>query len=306
MNVKSPKALENQEPGYILTLNSYLREVFGKKMVKLSLDGGFTCPNRDGTKGFGGCSFCSEMGSGDNASSIDRQIDLLSEKWKNAGYIAYFQSFSNTYGDVEELRTKYDAALSDPRIQGLAVSTRPDCLSEEVLDLLSEYKDKTFFWTELGLQSINPKTMEDMNLCYDLSDYRKAAEGLKARDIPFVAHIILGLPGESRQDMFDTVEYAVNSGSRGLKLHLFNLVKGTKLARENPDYQAFSSPQEYISLVADLLEIIPSHIVMHRLSADTRAELLISPKWAYRKKLILDGIKHELINRGTYQGYNSI
>ena len=297
-----PNPLENQEIGYINTLNLYLRKTFGKKMVKLSLDGGFTCPNRDGKKGYGGCKFCSARGSGENASTIESQITLLSSKWKNACYIAYFQSFTNTYGRAEDLMRKYDQALKDPRIEGLAISTRPDCLPEEVLDLLSEYAEKTFLWVELGLQTVNPRTMADMNLCYDLRDYGRASFELVKRGIPFVTHILLGLPGDSRDDMIRTLDYAISSGSRGIKFHLFNLLKGTALADEMPDYEAFSSKEEYISLVADLLERTPSEVVIHRLSADSPLDILISPKWAYRKKLILDGIRNELINRNSYQG----
>ena len=274
-------------------------------MVKLSMDGGFTCPNRDGTKGYGGCIFCSERGSGDNASSVDEQIELLSAKWPNAGYIAYFQSFTNTYGPAKELREKYHAVLSDSRIEGLAIATRPDCLPEDVLELLAELREKTYLWVELGLQTIHEKTADFINRGNNLTEYDRATSRLKSLDIPFVTHMILGLPGEDSAMMHETLKYCCDSGARGLKFHLLNLVKNTRLAEIMPDYMPFDSPEEYISLVADLLEETPQEIVMHRLSADSPAKLLIAPKWCYRKRLIIDGIRAELVRRGTYQGYRS-
>ena len=188
------------------SINDYLKSVFGRKTVKLSIDAGFTCPNRDGSKGYGGCHFCSEGGSGELASrlenasglhesmkeSITAQIDRLSAKWPDACYIAYFQSFSGTYAPVDYLRAVYYAALSDPRISGIAISTRPDCLPDEVLDLLSDINRDYFMWTELGLQSIHKKTADDMNLCYDVNDYDEAVRKLSSRGIRFVTHLILG------------------------------------------------------------------------------------------------------------------
>lgn len=286
----------------INTLNIELRREFGKKMIKLSLDGGFTCPNRDGSKGYGGCIFCSERGSGDNASTIDDQIALLSAKWKDAGYIAYFQNFTNTYAPVSKLKEIYGKALSDPRIEGIAIATRPDCIDDEVTDLLSEINKDRFMWIELGLQTIHPKTSSLINSCFTLDEYSSAVDKLIEKNIRVVTHIILGLPGESTDDMHKTVEFVCRKNIWGLKFHLLNLIKGTKLAEIYPDFQPFPSRKEYVSLVCDLLEKVPSKIVMHRLSGDSPADLLIAPKWAYRKRLILNDINAEMKKRGSFQG----
>ncbi len=286
----------------INTLNIELRREFGRKMVKLSLDGGFTCPNRDGSKGYGGCIFCSERGSGDNASTIDEQITLLSAKWKDAGYIAYFQNFTNTYAPVSRLREIYAGALKDPRIEGIAIATRPDCIDDEVLELLEEISKERFMWIELGLQTIHQKTSSMINSLFTLEEYNNAVDKLISRKIKVVTHVILGLPGESTDDMHKTVEFACKKDIWGLKLHLLNVIKGTKLAAMYPDFEPFKSRDEYVSLVCDLLEEIPSHIVMHRLSGDSPAELLISPKWSYRKRLILNDINAEMKKRGSFQG----
>ena len=180
---------------YINSISDYLKNVFGQKTVKLSIDGGFTCPNRDGTKGTGGCLFCSEGGGGDFASTIEDQIRLLSEKWPDAKYLAYFQNHTNTYAPTEVLRAKYEAALRHPLISGIAIATRPDCLSGQVLDLLSEINEKHFLWVELGLQTIHQSTADLINRCYDLSVYDAAIKALRDRGIRFVVHLILGLPG---------------------------------------------------------------------------------------------------------------
>ena len=287
------------------SINIYLREQFGRKTVKLSLDAGFTCPNRDGTLGYGGCAFCSSQGSGDMSSNIDDQIALLSEKWPDAAYIAYFQSYTNTYAPVETLRSKYYEALSDPRIQGIAIATRPDCLGPGVLDLLDEINKEHFLWVELGLQSIHTKTTELMGIGYDLACYDKAVNELKKRNIRVVSHIILGLPGETKDDMFATVKHVADSGIFGLKLHLLNLVKSSRLYEMMPDYCSFESIDEYTDLVVDLLEIIPWDITIHRLTADVPRSDLVSPSWSYRKRTILNEINRKMRIRETYQGIKS-
>lgn len=296
----------------INTVGDNLKNKFGQKTIKLSIDAGFTCPNRDGNKGVGGCIFCSESGSGDMASSgddiadvIDKQIEILSKKWPNANYLAYFQSHTNTYAPVDILRTKYYDALSDPRISGLVIATRPDCLGDDVLDLISELNEKTFLWVELGLQSIHPKTSEFINRCYDLKTYDDACKKLNERGIKFVTHLILGLPGESRSDMMDSVKYVCRSGTWGIKLHLLNITKNSRLAATHSDYIPFKSIDDYVQLVCDLLEIIPYDIVIHRMTADAPRKVLLSPTWSYQKRTILNGIYHELSNRGSFQGCKS-
>ena len=321
------------------SINDYLKAQFGRKMVKLSIDAGFTCPNRDGSKAVGGCAFCSEGGSGELSAhvgdfnsasssaasmsdSITSQIDRLSAKWPNAGYIAYFQSFTNTYAPASELREKYYEALSDPRISGIAIATRPDCLPPDVLDLLEEINKEHFMWVELGLQSIHRSTQEEMNLCYTTDDYDNAFEALTKCGIKVVTHLILGLPGETEDMMFDSIRYVcrvANSGLSvsndkseseastrpfGLKLHLMNVVKTSPLYKTMPGYVPFESMDEYVNLVVRCLEIIPHDITIHRLTGDVPRKILVSPEWSYQKRSILNAINRELMLRSTHQGAN--
>ena len=287
---------------YFNSIGNYLKERFGCKVIKLSLDAGFTCPNRDGTKGTGGCIFCSADGSGDFASDIPGQIRLLSKKWPSGKYIAYFQSHTNTYAPVEVLREKYDQALEYPDVIGIAVATRPDCLSPEVLELLSELNQKTFLWVELGLQTIHEDTALLINRCYPLSVFDQAVDELASLQIKTVVHLILGLPGESREDMFESVRYVCSKDVFGIKLHLMNVLKDTKLAEFYPQRIRVPKKEEYINLVVDALEIIPQHITIHRVTADAPRHLLIAPEWGYEKRSILNGINKEFRNRGSYQG----
>lgn len=295
------------------SIGDHLKNVFGRKTVKLSIDAGFTCPNRDGTAGFGGCAFCSEGGSGELAShvsasdtdyseSISDQISRLSEKWPDACYLAYFQSFTNTYAPVDVLRSRYYAALDDPRISGIAIATRPDCLGDDVLDLLEEINRDHFMWVELGLQSIHAKTLADMNTCYTFEDYERAAEALISRGIRVVTHLILGLPGETEEMMIESVRRVCSLPVFGLKLHLMNIVKTSPLYRTMPDYVPFDSIEEYTDLVVRCLEIIPPEVTIHRLTGDVPRKILVSPEWSYRKRTILNNINSELKRRDTHQG----
>lgn len=285
------------------SISEYLKDKFGSKIVKLALDGNFTCPNRDGKKGFGGCTFCSESGSGEFSSNdMQKQISLLKNKWPVSKYIAYFQSHTNTYADVNYLRELYDKALRSPNIVGIAIATRPDCLPDDVLSLLDEYNKKTFLWVELGLQTMHDKTAKEINRCYELSEYDRAVFELKKRNIRVVTHLILGLPGENKEMIFNSVKYVCKDDIFGIKLHLLNLVKSSPLALKNPDYVSFNSLDEYVTLVCDLLEIIPENITIHRLTADTKRSLLISPEWSYKKRTILNSIENTLRSRDSYQG----
>lgn len=318
----------------IVEINSigwWLKQHFGEKVVKLSLDGGFTCPNRDGTCGVGGCIFCSPEGSGELSSSfgsgdapeemqraLKDQISLRAEKWPNVrSFIAYYQNHTNTYGPVAELKAKYEGALHaldrDPErnIVGLAIATRPDCLSEEVLDLLAEINKETFLWIELGLQTIHG---DYINRGYDLEVYDRAVRDLSERGIRFVTHLVLGLPGrngipETRDMMFESVKHVTrplpfgdDEHLFGLKLHLMNVVKGSALERIYPGYDPFSGPEEYIDLVCDLLEIIPEDVTIHRLTGDVPRKILVAPAWSYKKRTILNGIAREMRLRGSTQG----
>lgn len=295
------------------SISNYLKQQFGRKTVKLSIDAGFTCPNRDGTLGTGGCAFCSAGGSGELAAhtafddsgisgSITEQIERLSAKWPDAAYIAYFQSFTNTYAPVEDIRRRYYAALSDPRIEGIAIATRPDCLGPDVLDLLEEINRDHFMWVELGLQSAHDSTLKEMNTCYTTEAYDKAVNDLTGRGIRVVTHLILGLPGEDRGMMLDSVRHVCRAGIFGLKLHLMNIVKTSPLYEAMPDYVPFDSIEEYVDLVISCLELIPKDITIHRLTGDVPRRLLVSPEWSWRKRTILNEINRELAVRDTRQG----
>lgn len=295
----------------INSISNFLKQEFGEKVVKLSIDGGFTCPNRDGTKGTGGCIFCSAAGSGDLASNIPEQIQLLSDKWPNVNqYLAYFQSHTNTYAPIEELRRQFSEALEHPKVKGLVIATRPDCLSEEVLDLLAEFNEKTFMWVELGLQTIHDDTAQLINRCYPLSTYEEAVEGLRQRGIRIVTHLIFGLPGETHEQMLDSVRHVCRNLSDpehpeyifGIKIHMLNLVRGSQMEKLYPDYISFSSIEEYVNLVIEALEIIPPEITIHRMSGDAPRSTLIAPEWSYKKRTILNSIHQQLRLRKTWQG----
>lgn len=295
------------------SLNSYLKNKFGSKVVKLSIDGGFSCPNRDGSIAYGGCIFCSEDGSGEFAGDrnisitqqMNEQLTLLETKWPNSKYIAYFQNFTNTYDSVESLRKKYDEALSFPNVVGLAIATRPDCLNEDVLKLLQEYNSKTFLWIELGLQSIHEKTAEFIRRGYPLKTFDKAMENLNNRNIKTVAHLILNLPGESFENMRDSIEYVSHQGVWGVKLQMLNVLDFTDLAKTYlSDTFYLRSADEYIELVSNLLTYLPPNVVIHRITGDGKKENLIAPKWILNKRYVLNGIQKYMKENELYQAKN--
>lgn len=281
----------------------HLKEEFGCRVVKLALDGGFTCPNRDGTKGTGGCIYCSESGSGDFASDIPSQIRLVSRKWPEAKYLAYFQNHTNTYAPVQRLRFLWDDALSHPGVVGLAVATRPDCLPDEILDLLSEYNEKTYLWVELGLQTSRDDTAAFINRCYETREFEDAMKKLKKRGIRTVVHEILGLPGENASDALNTALYAASFEPFGMKLHMLHIMEGTKLGQI---YKEAPFPvmgkDEYVDTVVRILERLPQSITIHRLTGDAPQSALITPDWTRNKHAVLGAIQHELSVRGTFQG----
>lgn len=293
------------------SINDVLRERFGTKVIKLSLDGGFTCPNRDGNKGSRGCIFCSDSGSGEFAGSRKHsireqarsQIELLRPKWKDAKYIAYFQNFTNTYASVEQLRALYDEALAIDDVVGLAIATRPDCLDDEVLTLLNEYNRKTFLWVELGLQSIHKKTSDFIRRGYDLPIFDQAIKRLNALHIKSVVHLILNLPNESFSDMENSLRYVCDAGVWGIKLQMLNILHRTDMALyydHSPFY--LRTADEYIELVSHLLTRAPSHIVIHRLTGDGDKKSLIAPRWVLNKRYVLNGIQKYMREHGMYQG----
>ncbi len=293
------------------TLNDELKREFGTKVMKLSIDGGFTCPNRDGKVGSRGCIFCGEEGSGEFAGSrldpirvqIENQKSLLSRKWNTDKLIIYFQNFTNTYAPVERLRKLYYEALSIEGVVGLAIATRPDCLENEVLDLLSEINERTYLWVELGLQTIHEKTARFIRRGYPLEVYDEAIEKLKSRNIKVVTHVILGLPNESREEILETVKYVGKTHTWGIKLHSLYIQRDTDLYRyylKNPF--PIMSKDEYVSLVVDGLTLLPPNMVIHRLTGDGKRELLFEPKWTLDKLSVLSSIDRELKIRNTQQG----
>lgn len=281
------------------SFNRYLRERFGCKVYKISINGGFTCPNRDGTLGTRGCIFCSAGGSGDFAESpelsITQQIEKGKERVKNkiksGKYIAYFQAFTNTYAPVEALRKKFTQAINHPDIVMLSVATRPDCLPEEVIELLKELNDIKPVCVELGLQTIHEKSAEYIRRGYKLECYDNAVKRLKAAGLEVVCHIILGLPGETKSDMLESVDYACKSGINGIKLQLLHVLKGTDLAKdyENKKFRVLTM-DEYLDILKSCLDIIPKNIVIHRLTGDGAKKDLIAPLWSADKKRVLNAV----------------
>ena len=295
----------------IYMLNDFLKEKFNEKIYKVSLDGGFTCPNRDGKVSKGGCIFCSENGSGDFTATklksihaqIEEQIELVSKKYKGDKYIAYFQNFTNTYAEVSYLRKIYEEALSHEKIVGLAIATRPDCLEDDVLELLAELNKKTFLWVELGLQTLNDDVAKYFNRAYETEIYKEASEKLNRLNIKFVTHIIIGLPKEEDDDYLKTAIFAQNCGTWGIKLHLMYVVKNTPLEKLylNGDLKV-NTKEEYVEKIINILENISPEIVVHRLTGDGDRETLVAPLWSIKKIDVLNSIHKELKRRNTYQG----
>ncbi|HYE84307.1 MAG TPA: TIGR01212 family radical SAM protein [Clostridia bacterium] len=292
------------------TLNYFLREKFGDKVFKISLDAGFTCPNRDGRVSAGGCVFCSPRGSGDFAGTADSLVEqfyevkrMMNRKWKAGRYIAYFQAYTNTYADVETLRERYYSILDLEGVAGIAIATRPDCLPMDVLELLEEINGRTYLWVELGLQTIHESTAKLINRGYGLDTYITAVKELKKRSIEVVTHGILGLPGESRQEMLQTVDFIANTGTQGMKLHLLHLLKDTRLASmyEAGEFQLMSL-EDYVSTIVDCIERIPENMVIHRITGDGPRDTLIGPKWSLKKFEVINAIEHLMMDRDTWQG----
>lgn len=296
---------------YYNSFNSAMRARFGSKVYKLSLDGGFTCPNRDGTLGTRGCIFCSGHGSGDFAvgdcGDISRQIELarekVSKKIKTGKYIAYFQSFTNTYAPTQRLEEVFYPAIHHPDIAALAIATRPDCLGEEVISLLKKLNAIKPVWVELGLQTVNPEAARYIRRGYDLSIYDKAMEDLKAAGLETVVHMILGLPGETKDDMFRTAEYIARSGADGIKLQLLHVLKGTDLCR---DYEAgeFRTLEldEYIELLIGCIRRLRPDMVIHRMTGDGAKRDLVAPLWSGDKKRVLNAINAAFREKDLTQG----
>lgn len=286
-----------------LSFNKYLKDKFGQKVYKISLDGGFTCPNRDGKIDTRGCIFCSKGGSGDFAQnrdlSITEQIEsgkkIVEKKIKSGKYIAYFQAFTNTYAPVETLKAKYSEAINHPDIVALSIATRPDCLGDDVIELLDEMNKIKPVFVELGLQTIHSDSAKYIRRGYSLEVYNEAVKKLKNIGVNIVVHIILGLPNESEEDMLESVKYVCQSQIDGIKLQLLHIIAGTDLAK---DYEKglFKTLEfdEYVELIAKCVAIIPKNIVIHRLTGDGAKKDLIAPLWSADKKKVLNAINKAL------------
>lgn len=299
----------NGKPYY--SFDSMLKERFSEKIYKVALNGRMTCPNRDGTLGNRGCIFCSAGGSGDFAgdkqdsitTQIDKQAARLRQKRNASSFIAYFQAYTNTYAPVAYLRSIFTEAISHPDIVALSIGTRPDCLGEDVLNLLEELSLKKPVWVELGLQTIHEKTAVYIRRGYPLSCFEDAVQQLRKRNLDVIVHTILGLPGETKEDILETMKYLNHMDIQGIKLQLLHVLKNTDLATDylNGKFSVYEM-DEYIDLVIDCLEHLSPKIVIHRLTGDGPKDLLIAPTWSSAKKTVLNTLHHECKIRGAYQG----
>ena len=288
------------------SLNQYLRDTFGQKVYKIAIDGGFTCPNRDGTLDTRGCIFCSGVGSGefaqDRMESIALQITKAKErvagKIKEGKYIAYFQAFTNTYAPVSRLRQLYEEAMAQEDVVALSIATRPDCLSTEIIELLVECNRKMPVWVELGLQTIHEDTAQYIRRGYALSVFDDAVKRLQEAGISVIVHVILGLPGESREDMLETVDYVGKSGIDGIKLQLLHVIQGTDLEKEYKQgkFQVLEL-EEYVQLVADCIALLPKDMVIHRMTGDGDKRTLVAPMWSADKKKVLNRLNQVIRER---------
>jgi len=295
------------------TLDYFYKQKFKSKIFKVSLNAGFTCPNIDGTVGHNGCIYCSKLGSGDFAGSptddLVKQFNdvkqILHHKWKDAKYIGYFQARTNTYAPLPVLKEKYETILKLDNVVGLSIATRPDSISDEVLDYLGELNKKTFLTIELGLQTIHKKTAKLINRCHTLECFEKMVYKLKEKKINVVVHIINGLPYETKEMMLETVKYLNKLPIDGIKIHMLHILKDTPLAKlyEKEKFKILTK-KEYVDIVCDQLEHLRPNIVIHRITGDPKADDLIEPKWLVKKFGVLNDIDKELARRNTYQGFN--
>ncbi len=291
--------------------NTYLRSLFGCRVQKITVDAGFTCPNRDGTLGTAGCIYCNARGSGTGAwaqgLSIRDQLlqgkQFLARRYHARKFIAYFQSFSNTYAPLDVLQRRYDEALAVDDMVGLAIGTRPDCIDEPVLELLQHYAQRHLIWVEYGLQSARDKTLILINRGHDAACFARTVRATQNRGIRICAHVILGLPHETRQDILDTARFVADLGIDGIKLHLLYVIKGTALERlyRRAAYRCLNQ-QQYTDLVCDVLERLPADTVVQRLTGDPHPEELVAPRWSLNKTATLSMIHSKLQSRNSWQG----
>ena len=291
------------------TLNYHYKNKYGKKTFKVSLNGNFSCPNKE--KDGHGCIFCSRLGSGDFAGNKNDDLitqfnkvkKIMEQKWPNSYYIGYFQANTNTYAPLNELKEKYETILNLPNVIGLNVATRSDAINKSCYDYLEELNKKTNLTIELGLQSIHEKTLKFINRGHDLANFKKAVKELQKRNIEVVVHIINGLPGETKEDMIETVKYLNKLKINGLKIHMLHIIKNTDLAdyyEKHPLH--ILTEEEYIDIVISQLEYLDPKIVIHRITGDPKKEDLIAPTWLLKKFCVLNDIDKEMVKRNTYQG----
>lgn len=293
------------------TFNNYLKEHFGARVYRVPIDAGFTCPNRDGVRAFGGCTFCDDRGSGaptiDTAASIREQLDKgikrARGRFKAEKFLAYYQAFTNTYGPEAILRQIYDIAFEFPDVEGICIGTRPDCLEENILDLLAEYNEKTFVWLEIGLQSAYNQTLDRINRGHSAEEFFDAVKRAKKRNLRVATHLIFGLPGETEEMMLDTVRQVANCGIDAIKIHQLCIYKGTPMEF---DYRSGNLPtleeDHYLELVVDALELLPPDMVIMRLIAEGKRDEIIAPDWSFEKDRLMKAIDHKLASRDSFQG----
>ena len=285
--------------------------VFGSKTYKASLDAGFTCPNKDGTKGYGGCIYCSKLGSGDFAGNKEKDLitqfnevkEIMKKKWPDALYIGYFQANTNTYAKTEVLKQKYEPILELENVIGLNIATRPDAITEDCLDYLEELSTRTYLTVELGLQTIHEKTTKLINRGHDLECFTNMVKELRKRNINVVVHIINGLPYETKEMMLETVEYLNKLDIQGIKIHMLHIIKDTRLANlYNQEKFHILTKEEYIDIVIEQLERLRPEIIINRITGDPVKEDLIEPTWLLKKFCVLNDIDKEMVKRNSYQG----
>lgn len=291
---------------YVNTFGQHMLRRYGERVHKVTINAGFTCPNRDGTKGRGGCTFCNNVSFNPNgrlSTPIQTQIEagrqVIRKRTGAKKYIAYFQAYTNTYADVLELKTLYDEALREADVIGLSIGTRPDCVPTEVLDLLVEYQDQGFeIWLELGLQSAFDDTLERVNRGHGFAEYKESTLAARARGLQVCTHLIAGLPGESRWHTLESLKRVLELGTDGLKLHPLHVVKGTALANtwRREEYQPLSF-NDYINIAADVVENSPDEMIFHRLTGTASADILLAPAWCEKKWMVLNAIERELCLR---------
>lgn len=293
------------------TLNYYYKKKYGKKVFKVALDGGFTCPNRDGSISTKGCIFCSPRGSGDFAGDRNKDIltqfkeirDIELKKWPEALYIGYFQAYTNTYASVTKLKELYEPILKEKNVVGLNIATRSDAINDDVLDYLTDLNNRTDLVVELGLQSIHDKTLKYINRGHDLKNFVECFKKLKARNINVVVHIINGLPGETKEMMVETAKFLNNLGVDGIKIHMLHITKNTPLEKiyKEEKFHVLTK-EEYIDIVINQLEVLNENIVINRITGDPVKNDLIEPTWLLKKFIVLNDIDKEMVKRNTYQG----